>query len=315
MTIQSFSQTVTVPLLDSIYSGNDTAKLDLNNNSVDDISIYRYVEVDAYYYNGVSIGTNIKMTSPKSAGQSFDNFTEPVSVIQSSIGCNWTSWLPNTGERYLGYYILNAVNDTTFGYITMEFKGNWCSDTLFIYSYTYSTIPNTHLTPPGQTSFQCPITFTVNTIDASCSSCCDGSATVTNIANGCSPYYILWSPGGGNSTTVNNLCAGTIWLSISDTGCCPSVQQSFSIGVMTSIKTTQSVKVKMTYSREIKSLSFHNSPNLSSVQVISSNGQLLKSLSIADNEIINLADLSAGFYIVCLYSNGQIIMKEKLIIN
>jgi hypothetical protein len=68
-------------------------------------------------------------------------------------------WYPNTGVKYLGFRIINAIADTTYGWVKLDFKeylpGNF--DTLYVLDFAYCEIPNEHLFA-GQTS----LTATLN---------------------------------------------------------------------------------------------------------------------------------------------------------
>jgi hypothetical protein len=67
---------------------------------------------------------------------------------------------------------------------------------------------------------------TVNVVNASDSSTCDGSITVIPIG-GTGPFTYTWSCGGGipnNSNTMNNLCPGVCAVTVSDqNGCTATV--------------------------------------------------------------------------------------------
>lgn len=55
-------------------------------------------------------------------------------------------------------------------------------------------------------------------IDATCG-VCDGSATI-NVGVGSGPYTYLWSPGGQNTPTVNNLCPGVYDVDVTNSSGC-----------------------------------------------------------------------------------------------
>lgn len=72
---------------------------------------------------------------------------------------------------------------------------------------------------------QCPtpITFSINSTAPTCSTCCNGSLTVTNIQNGCPPYNIQILPSATMTSygTFINLCSGTTYtVKVLDGGCC-----------------------------------------------------------------------------------------------
>lgn len=83
------------------------------------------------------------------------------------------------------------------------------------------------ITQPSQ------LTTTATSINASCSSCCNGSASVT--ASGGTPFYTYsWTPSGGIAQTATGLCPGSYTVCVTDAnGCtsCTSVNVSFSTAI------------------------------------------------------------------------------------
>ena len=62
---------------------------------------------------------------------------------------------------------------------------------------------------------QVPLHTSVVGYNASCPSACNGSAVI-NPLNGTSPYTYLWQPGNYNTAAINNLCAGTYNVTVTD---------------------------------------------------------------------------------------------------
>lgn len=99
-------------------------------------------------------------------------------------------------------------------YTVTVYDNGCCGSTPLICSINYSTA----------TTCSTPITYTSNVTNATCNSCCNGSATITNISGGCSPFNINWSSTPVQTgTTATGLCAGSYTATISDAGCCPVV--------------------------------------------------------------------------------------------
>lgn len=67
-------------------------------------------------------------------------------------------------------------------------------------------------TPPSVTS--------VTGVDPTCSTLCDGSATV--VANGTQPLVYTWTNNTGTTATINNLCAGSYSVTVTDANGCVS---------------------------------------------------------------------------------------------
>ena len=65
-------------------------------------------------------------------------------------------------------------------------------------------------------------TYTISTTPPSCSSCCDGKISITNLLGGCPPYSTTWSDGNISNNDIS-ICYGiTYTLTIKDaSSCCP----------------------------------------------------------------------------------------------
>src|SRR6185312_1908222 len=61
---------------------------------------------------------------------------------------------------------------------------------------------------------------TIAIVNDSCNGKSDGSATITNITGGVSPYTYSWAPSGGTTNSATSLSAGTYTLTIKDAGGC-----------------------------------------------------------------------------------------------
>ena len=71
---------------------------------------------------------------------------------------------------------------------------------------------------------------TVITTNASCSTCNDGAATITNVTGGIPPYTYQWTPGGAVGPTLTGLAPGTYNVWVIDANGCIDVD-TFQIGV------------------------------------------------------------------------------------
>lgn len=72
-----------------------------------------------------------------------------------------------------------------------------------------------------------PITISVTTTSASCSTCCDATATIT-ASGGCPPYSYSITPYTSSWPNMNGVCPGNFTVSVTDAGlCCPVTSYSF----------------------------------------------------------------------------------------
>ena len=106
---------------------------------------------------------------------------------------------------------------------------------LCVSTYTVTITDNVGCTVSKTASItaQSPPSLTVNSVNASCSTCADGSASVTPTGTG--PFTYVWTPSGGTSDTAKALVPGTYNVCVTNivTSCdsCTSVTVSFGSGI------------------------------------------------------------------------------------
>jgi hypothetical protein len=99
-----------------------------------------------------------------------------------------------------------------FGGTTGRANGNFFND-LWMYVIDTSCIGHGGCIETITTTLQA----TTNAINPSCNDSCNGTASVT-ASNGTPPYHYLWQPTNDTTLTINNLCAGTYIVSVTDAG-------------------------------------------------------------------------------------------------
>ncbi|MBI3511819.1 MAG: T9SS type A sorting domain-containing protein [Bacteroidetes bacterium] len=157
-----------------------------------------------------------------------------------------------------------------------------------------------------------PTALSVNTstVPASCSSCCDGSASA--IATGGNPAYTyVWSPGGQTTATITNQCIGSYTCCVTDANGCMSCQVvtiTFTTGVQDpSVKSnlnlfpspaTEFLTVKETFANSVSATI--------TVSNILGETVFTKSVSAAVelNETINLAGYDPGVYFISVKTSS-----------
>ena len=126
--------------------------LDVNHDGKYDFMIFSNTFIDAEGFAVMPMDTPSTKTGSLELYDSTFSFKyymlSGYSFISASMGCMWVGWLPGTGYRYIGFYMVNAPSDTNFGWIKLNFTGpggGSCSDTVYIVEYAYDTVPNSHL--------------------------------------------------------------------------------------------------------------------------------------------------------------------------
>lgn len=133
---------------------------------------------------------------------------------------------------------VNITNNTTAGGSASISSALWdmgdgnTLNTMNPGNYTYSSVGNYTVTLQVTNSNNCSaslsnsvtitgdLTSTVSATPANCPALNDGTASVTNIANGTAPYTYNWSSGGAQGQTIQNLIPGTYLVTITDAlGC------------------------------------------------------------------------------------------------
>ncbi len=64
-----------------------------------------------------------------------------------------------------------------------------------------------------------PLSATISSVAPSCGPCCDGSASVST-TGGTAPFNYQWMPGNQTTPSINNLCAGTYSVCVTDAAGC-----------------------------------------------------------------------------------------------
>jgi gliding motility-associated-like protein len=225
--ILSPSQMIGVPSTVSPTCGNSDGSITLNMSGGTGPLSYAWTPAVAGNTNsatGLAAGVYvIDVTDASACTQSFtvtlSNVSGPgVAVVDTDVSCyglcdgsitlnitspNPTTVLWNTGSNANPFTNLCEGNYTAT--ITDNVAG--CVTAIFV-----------TITEPDTLDFSI-----VNSVDLLCNAICNGS--INSIPSGGTlPYTFSWSPVPGNTGTLNNLCAATYTVSISDANGCISTQ-------------------------------------------------------------------------------------------
>lgn len=158
-------------------------------------------------------------------------------------------------------------------------------------TYTLQVIDSkncTNLLSINLTNIAGPSVAVSSKTDVTCNAGNNGTASI-NITQGTSPYYISWSPSGGNNLTASSLTAGTYTVNITDAlGC--------TVSTSTTINQPNALLISTTSSNDV----FCNGGNNGSITVAASGGTPFYNYSwqpIASS-YTTVNNLTAGTYTV-----------------
>ena len=155
-------------------------------------------------------------------------------------------------------------------------------------------------------------TFAASSVQASCSSCCDGTInTVTG--GGTGPYTYTWTPGSSTTGTLTNACPGSYTLCVKDSKGC-SACSVYSLGFSTGIIENEATPVKLSYSKE--EIIITDIMPINTLNVYDLTGRLVyKSENAGQKEIrLNKSQFNKGIYVISIEGNRRL-SKHKIIVD
>jgi len=157
-------------------------------------------------------------------------------------------------------------------------------------------------------------TFTTNVTNASCSTCCDGSITVT-VGGGSPPYSYLWTPTNQTTQTATGLCNGSYQVCVTDANgrcCCSTAVVSFGTVINNSINNNFFTVISPNPSPGIFIL--QSTEQITQIEIYNMLGELISPLSLrrgAGGEVeINLSSQPSGIYFAKLKTENGILTKK-----
>ncbi len=163
------------------------------------------------------------------------------------------------------------------------------------------------------------LTVSTTPTNATCGSCCDGSATATP-SGGTGPYNYAWNPTGAVTQSITGLCTGTYTVCVTDAGgcvTCNTVTISAPIGVATVLTDNGTLKVYPNPANDYVFLegTLSGSANMQ-VSVINLYGQKMIGRSVFANgafsEKVNIANIAPGIYFIEVRS-GEMVRNLKIV--
>lgn len=147
-----------------------------------------------------------------------------------------------------------------------------------------------------------PMSFSITTTQASCSTCCDGSAQITNFTGGCPPFNISWS-NGAQGFLVTNLCADSSYtVTVYDGGCCPALAIGCTIPNPTPTGTYNYVNTNalIIYPNPTEStLNLESNLQGAEFRITDILGKEIKKIKIENKKTsIDISDLENGIYFI-----------------
>lgn len=160
-------------------------------------------------------------------------------------------------------------------------------------------------------------TVSVTAVDASCSTCCDGSAFV--ITSGSSPFRYYWS-NGQTTSAIQSLCEGTYTICVTDNySCqvCSTVTVSSTTGIHSVSSENPSLRLYPNPFTDITTIEFGSMISHIKLSLTDVFGNVVyaESISNTDKFIFHKGDLPTGIYFLRATMNDGNIKTGKLIIE
>ncbi len=125
--------------------------IDFGNDGIYDIKIESHSSFD-FIVNIIAITplqNQIEVSDQSTdSGMQFLSFKKYGEIASTPFGCIWGQlWEPNSRSKYVGFRRFNSINDTTYGWIKLDFQGQKynCLDTIYGKDLAYNLKSNTRL--------------------------------------------------------------------------------------------------------------------------------------------------------------------------
>jgi hypothetical protein len=156
----TFSQITVTNINTKVPCCKHSDSIDIDNNGSFDVKIISSGQIDAVGFDIFPLKSNIEHpNNPVDSGEFFPRYYSSGLIAQTSVGCQWgNTWKPNTGYKYIGFRRINSPNDTTYGWLKLDFRGSLtnCKDTIYGKTLGFSNTSNKRLFA-GQTTFTAKI--------------------------------------------------------------------------------------------------------------------------------------------------------------
>lgn len=195
---------------------------------------------------------------------------------------------------------------------TTSSVNNLCRDSTYVITMTDNVgcVAMDTVTIPYDTMF-----FSSSPTNASCSTCCDGTDTVTVATYNpppCDQYSYQWYPGSGfpSSTPYNSgMCAGTYTVVVS-TNCGCYYGASVTIGVNTVTDIEENVEPELIFSQDYDQLTVSSKEIINGIEVMDVKGSVV---ARSDETILNTGSFVKGIYFVAVLTSKTRTVRKILI--
>ncbi|MBI3510718.1 MAG: T9SS type A sorting domain-containing protein [Bacteroidetes bacterium] len=153
--------------------------------------------------NGCTITQTVCITQPPALIVSFSSIDATCAMCNGSASVTPSGGTPGYTYLWSNAATTSSVNNLCAGVYTCTVTdANGCSTIITIVINNAASM-----------------TVNISSTDVSCFGLCDGSAAV-NVSGGTAPYAFSWSPTSQTTATINNLCAGTYVVDVTDANGC-----------------------------------------------------------------------------------------------
>jgi hypothetical protein len=285
-----------------------------------------------YTYQWIPVGGN----APSATGLCAGNYTV---IVSDAVGCSASATVVITEPTAVFANISSSHNLTCFGG-----SDGWATVNAFggtgAYSYTWVPSGGNNATANNLSAGTYTVSVTdmngcmtaatvvlteptlltsaiINSSDASCSTCNDGSAVV-NANGGTLPYTYTWFPSGGNSATASNLTPGNYTVCVTDAhGCstCTGVMINYPTG-LNEIQQQEMFSIYPNPAHNGFTISFNKESGIQNreLKIYDVMGRAVQEEKIHSQLSTVNCQLSAGIYLLKITAEDKI-YQQKLFIE
>jgi hypothetical protein len=158
--------------------------------------------------------------------------------------------------------------------------------------------------------------FGIQVTNPTCSACCDGSISITNLTGGCGSHTIVWGPGSQTGSSIHGLCEGSYSATITDSArCCHDTTFSYCLNCPTGIISFGGNLLSISVNKAAGILTINNSDPGSEIELYDLTGKrVFNSQQFSSKAKIDMIPFVNGIYLLIINDVSHKIRYSQKII-